>query len=82
MLLDCARSDTGIVWALGEGTARKLPAGLAFVFGLGRVGDDVELAAHAGAEPVAVVFFDFGGGEVGGEVRGAAVGHKILVAGE
>ena len=52
---------------------------LSFVLCFFIEGDEVEHGSHSGAESVAVVVFDFGGGKVGGDVRDGFVFDKLFV---
>lgn len=56
------------------------PKWLSFVGGGFVEGDEVEHGAHSGADAVAIGVFDFGGGEVGGDVGLHFLGYKQIVA--
>ena len=53
---------------------------LSFVFGVAIKGNEIKHLAHTGADTVAVVAFELGGGEVGGGMSHHVIVDKMVIS--
>ena len=77
MLLDTIFTQSDKIGLLR--VSQLLAMTLAFVSGVFVKGDEVKHLTHSGAESVAVVVFDLGGGKVSGDVRDGFIFDKMFI---